>query len=260
MSVGELGGEHGSTTLLSRPRWGVVVAHKGGPAAKRRLAAGLADRLGVSEASATATRLATAMARDVLASLARARRVGSIVVVCSADDAAEDVDGWLRTSDTPTQVRVLVQPAALDSDHPDATLNSALSWAARHYPTSRHEEEPVALLAADLPAVTAADIDTALAAADALFAATAADTCGQAFVPDVLESGTVMLAGRSVQTLRPRFGPASATAHARAGATALELPLPGLRIDVDRTEDLARVARLGIGPHTAAALAELDLV
>jgi 2-phospho-L-lactate guanylyltransferase len=122
---------------------------------------------------------------------------------------------------------------------------------------------PVAVLLGDLPALRSPDLSAALREAGrALHAADrahgAADGDGgppaMAFVPDAEGDGTVLLAGLDPRAMRPSFGPASAGAHARAGARRLDLALPRLRRDVDTRADLATAAALGVGPRTAAVL------
>jgi 2-phospho-L-lactate guanylyltransferase len=119
---------------------------------------------------------------------------------------------------------------------------------------------PVAVLLGDLPALRSPDLSAALREADrALRAADGANggdggPPAMAFVPDAEGDGTVLLAGLDPRAMRPSFGPASADAHARAGARRLDLTLPRLRRDVDTRADLATAAALGVGPRTAAVL------
>jgi 2-phospho-L-lactate guanylyltransferase len=74
-------------------------------------------------------------------------------------------------------------------------------------------------------------------------------------VPDADGTGTVLLSALDSEHLVPAFGEGSAARHARLGHTLLELPLPGLRTDVDDLASLTAAAQLGLGPHTRAALA-----
>ncbi len=57
----------------------------------------------------------------------------------------------------------------------------------------------------------------------------------------------------------PRFGPESAAAHERLGHTRVALDLPGLRVDVDDAASLAAAFRIGLGRHSATALARASL-
>lgn len=100
------------------------------------------------------------------------------------------------------------------------------------------------VLLADLPALRADELETALDAARG---------SAQAFVADRHGSGTTLYVADAAD-FAPAFGPGSAARHGRS-ATAIEGVLPGLRLDVDDTEDLTAAFALGLGPHTAAVLA-----
>ncbi len=71
------------------------------------------------------------------------------------------------------------------------------------------------------------------------------------FVADAAGTGTTMYAAPH-DSFDPRFGPGSRAAHLEAGAVAVEGDLASLRQDVDDLDDLHRVLRLGVGPHTSA--------
>jgi 2-phospho-L-lactate guanylyltransferase len=101
----------------------------------------------------------------------------------------------------------------------------------------------IAVLGADLPALRPAELAEALAACT-----------GRAHVADAAGSGTTLLAAPPGTTLNPAFGPGSAAAHAASGSIPLSPAWPSLRTDVDTAADLRAARRLGIGPHTAAAL------
>jgi 2-phospho-L-lactate guanylyltransferase len=104
--------------------------------------------------------------------------------------------------------------------------------------------QPVAVLLADVPALTPEAFALALAA------------CGQhesAFVPDLEGTGTVLLTSRGERRLRPAFGVGSADLHEAGGAVRLELDLPVLRRDVDTWQALQQALALGGGPATRAA-------
>ncbi|MBC9821529.1 2-phospho-L-lactate guanylyltransferase [Terrabacter sp. MAHUQ-38] len=100
----------------------------------------------------------------------------------------------------------------------------------------------VAALLGDLPALDAASLEAALAAAG---------DAGESFVPDADGTGTVMRCGTG---FTPRFGADSASRHAADGAVLLDLPLPRLRTDVDDARSLSQARRLGLGPQTRAVL------
>ncbi|GAA2334429.1 hypothetical protein GCM10010170_013950 [Dactylosporangium salmoneum] len=104
----------------------------------------------------------------------------------------------------------------------------------------------VVALTADLPAMRPKDLESALVAA--------AGTGHRAFVPDLEGTGTVLLAAPAGEALLPHFGPGSAAAHARSGATRLDGDWPSLRRDVDTAADLDAAARLGLGTHTGQVL------
>lgn len=106
---------------------------------------------------------------------------------------------------------------------------------------------PVAVLLGDLPALRPDDLAAGLAAAAAY---------DLAFVPDADGTGTVLLTALDAGALRPRFGAGSARRHEEGGHRRLDLPLPRLRTDVDDAGSLARAAALGLGPRTAALLAD----
>lgn len=108
----------------------------------------------------------------------------------------------------------------------------------------------VAALQADLPALRPEELDAALAALPAL------EPRRPAFVADHTGTGTAMLVGPVGALPDPHFGPGSAAAHTASGARALAGDWPGLRTDVDTPADLARAAALGVGPATAAWLAD----
>ncbi len=78
----------------------------------------------------------------------------------------------------------------------------------------------------------------------------------RAYVTDITGTGTVLLAALPGVRLEPCFGADSAAAHDSSGAVALAGDWPGLRRDVDTASDLAEAVVLGVGPYTAAVVAE----
>ncbi|WIE53520.1 2-phospho-L-lactate guanylyltransferase [Curtobacterium sp. MCBD17_003] len=105
---------------------------------------------------------------------------------------------------------------------------------------------PTAVLQGDLPALDAAQLRAALAAAAAY---------PRAVLPDADGTGTVLLTALHGHDHRPRFGRGSARAHRAQGYTELDLPgLTGLRRDVDTPAHLAALGS-GLGPRTLAAFA-----
>ena len=119
----------------------------------------------------------------------------------------------------------------------NACLRLGAAEAVRRWPRL----SPVAVCA-DLPALRPRDLATALHSlpADA-----------PSFVADAAGTGTTMYAA-PLDSFDPRFGPGSRAAHLDAGAVAVEGDLVSLRQDVDDLDDLHRVLRLGVGPHTSA--------
>ena len=104
-------------------------------------------------------------------------------------------------------------------------------------------------MAADLPALGAAELARALGEAA---------HARQAFVADTAGTGTTLYTAGPGVVFSPRFGPGSREAHRSAGAVELLLPgLDGLRRDVDTIADLRDAARIGLGPHTSAAAGAL---
>lgn len=101
-------------------------------------------------------------------------------------------------------------------------------------------EGTVAIVNADLPCATAADVERLLAATPALVAA-ADGTANALAVPDPA-------------VYRPLHGPGSAERFAALGLSRLELP--NLADDVDTVADLERVAERA-GPRTRAVLETL---
>lgn len=137
--------------------------------------------------------------------------------------------------------------ADVTGDDPGAGLNPALTHGAA-LAERRHPGTAVGTLAADLPALRAAELAVALVDASA---------CDRAFVRDALGSGTTLLLARKAALLRPSFGRGSAERHASEGAQEIAADrLPSLRQDVDTAADLDAALVLGVGGWTAQALAE----
>ncbi|TSE01260.1 2-phospho-L-lactate guanylyltransferase [Skermania sp. ID1734] len=180
-------------------------------------------------------RLVIAMLRDTLAVAASVPAVGALTVITpDSDVAAVAVECGADVSPEPEQPASAAQ-----------RLNAALASTAAEL--SGRGVENIAALQADLPAVRAGELAAALAAAPAQ---------RRSLVTDHRGVGTSALIARGVQLL-PQFGHHSADHHLRSGAHALSGHWPGLRLDVDTAEDLARAAHLGLGPATRALLAEI---
>jgi 2-phospho-L-lactate/phosphoenolpyruvate guanylyltransferase len=176
--------------------------------------------------------LVLAMAADTVAAAVAAPGVAAVFVV--TDDPAVRAEA--------AALEALVLP-----DAPAAGLNEALSFAAAQA-RDRWPQRGVAALAADLPALRAAELAAALTAA----------TTGRAFVPDAEGTGTTLYAAPPGTSFEPLFGRNSRSRHRAAGLTELDLPgLRGLRRDVDTAADLRLAAEIGLGQRTGAVLAAL---
>lgn len=121
------------------------------------------------------------------------------------------------------------------------SLRQAAAEASRRWP----QATPVALCA-DLPALSAADLDLALAGI--------ATAPGAAFVADRDGVGTTLYSA-PYDAFSPSFGQGSRAAHLAAGAVEIEGSLLTLRQDVDDSSALAAAETLGLGAHTRLALA-----
>ena len=209
--------------------WSLVIPVKVLARAKSRLA-GLAGVTVQQRAY-----LALAMAADTVAAALECRAVGAVVVVTDDDVAGAEL-GALG--------------AVVIADKPASGLNAALVYGAAHA-DSRWPGRGRAALAADLPALRAADLAVALAAASAV---------AQAFVPDAEGTGTTLYAAGPGKKFCPRFGPRSRDRHLAGGAVELDLPgIGGLRRDVDTPADMRLAAGIGLGPRSAALAAALGL-
>ncbi len=203
-----------SVEATPHPDWAVIVPVKRAERAKSRLAAPYGVRHDL---------LARAIAQDTLTAVTA---TPGVVLILVSDDP-ELGTGWSG-------------PGRYVVADPGGGLNAAVLAGLDAVPRSL---ERVAILLGDLPALRAADLASALAACAAVL---------PAFVPDHRQTGTVLLAGTRVGPGRPqpRFGPGSATGHARAGAQRMDLDLPSLRVDVDDSDGLRAALALGCGPHT----------
>lgn len=191
----------------------VLVAVKDLPEAKTRLAPDLGE--------AYRGELVLAMLSDTLAAALACPEVAAVHVV---------------TRDPVVAATARAGGAHVVDDRA-AGLNAALRAGAEAV-LAQHPGVRLAALQADLPALRAGELATALRRAGA-----------RAFVADTQGTGTTLLVARG--PLDPRFGPGSAAAH-RESADALDGVWPGLRGDVDTVDDLAAALLAGVGPATAA--------
>lgn len=178
--------------------------------------------------------LATAFALDTVTAARLASRVD--VVLAVTDDA--------RFADRLAMVGCQVVPDGVGGDL-NGSLVQAAAEARRRWPGLR----PVALCA-DLPSLRPTDLDEALTAAG--------DVAGASYVADADGAGTTLYAA-SYDGFAPRFGRDSSQAHTTAGARALGGDLVSLRRDVDTAADVRTAAALGLGAHSAAAVARLEI-
>ena len=124
-------------------------------------------------------------------------------------------------------------------DAGDGDLNRALVHAAREV-RLREPDLGVAAMCADLPSLTAADLDAGLAAG----------LSPRWFVADADGTGTTLLVAGPGVGLEPHFGPGSARRHEESGAVPVRAEVATLRRDVDTSEDLADARALGVGRRT----------
>lgn len=176
--------------------------------------------------------MAMAFLADLLRAVQDARSVIATMVV-SADPVVRD---FCRDQQVPT----------LDEEA-RAGLNAAITTGIRTLPT----DTPLAILTADLPCVTAEALDIVLG-----------DVPPQAcsFICDAQGIGTTTLLMPAGQRVAPAFGHRSRAAHRALGCNELVGTSPGyvrLRRDVDTPVDLWDAMRIGVGPATAAVLADV---
>jgi 2-phospho-L-lactate guanylyltransferase len=207
-------------------RWSMVIPVKVLAVAKSRL---------TGPAGSHRAELALAMAADTVAAAVACPVVDHVIVVTDDRDAAAKLSG----------LGAFVLP-----DQPGDGLNPALAYGAA-YSDDHWPGRGRGGMAADLPALDPGELNLALARAAEV---------PEAFVPDTAGTGTTLYTAAPGASFCPRFGPGSRQAHLSAGAVELTLPgLGGLRRDVDTVEDLRDAARIGLGPRTAAAAAQVSL-
>ncbi len=201
------------------PAWSVVIPVKVLAQAKSRLAVLPAKQR---------KELALAMAADTVAAAVTCRLVGPVIVV---------------SDDPVVRSELTTLGAVVIDDSPAGGLNQALIAGAEHA-VARWPGFGRAALTADLPALSASDLDAAL---------TEAAFVTQGFVADAARSGTTLYTARPGAAFSPRFGPRSRERHRKAGATELDPPgIDGLRTDVDTLDDLRLAAAIGLGRRSAA--------
>jgi len=171
--------------------------------------------------------LALAFFLDTIAALERSTEVERIVVVS-------------RDATIHRHVRDRCNVVADDETGLPTAVNRGIEKLRR----VRHSG-PVAVVLPDLPYSTAGAFDMLLAAAREHLRAYLADATG---------TGTTCVTGASTEAVIHRFGSNSARAHTEAGLTALDIPVPGLRADVDVLADLRERKARRIGDATSTVL------
>jgi 2-phospho-L-lactate guanylyltransferase len=174
------------------------------------------------------TRLAEALAPEVRMQLVRSL----LAAVLSAAGGAQSVRQIIVVSPERDSVAADI-PVLADTGE---GLNSALTQA--HWVLREFGCREVVILPADLPNITAAEIDALVRAGR---------NGGFAIAPDSAGVGTNALCLASAQPFRFQFGPDSRQLHLqeaqRSGLHPSVVHLPGLAFDVDSPADLDRLDR-----------------
>ncbi|MDR6438725.1 2-phospho-L-lactate guanylyltransferase [Paenarthrobacter nicotinovorans] len=204
--------------------WTLIVPFKGGPQAKSRIRA----QTGSRKVSPSLQReLALGFLDDTVEAATAAVNVRRVIIV-SSDPAAVVAN---------SKVRMFADPGL--------GLNAAVE-AGFAFARLLGSEGPVAALTADLPSLTAEDLDDALQSAAML---------GRSVVSDRQGTGSTMITALPGMRVRAMFGGDSLREHLLAGHHLLAIPDEStLRADVDTIDDLATAAEIGVGRHTKAAL------
>jgi 2-phospho-L-lactate guanylyltransferase len=214
---GEVAGADADTDASA---WTVVVPVKRLSAAKSRMGAAGVPAL---------DDLAMAFFQDTTAAVLSCSIVARVVVATTD----ERVAGWAL--DTGCSVFD-------DRHHPGINAAAAAAGAS--------VGGRIAVLVSDLPCATAQALEFSLRLARAH---------PQAFLADAAGTGTTLWT--STGAAHPRFGEGSRAAHRAAGAVDLvefaasPASLERMRRDVDTPSDLVDALRIGVGAHTAAAVA-----
>ncbi len=180
----------------------------------------------------TRARLSAAFLSDVLLALGQAPNVAEVLVVTDDAELHTRVEAAVRIHRTTAQ-----------------GLNPELIEGLQLLGTA-----PVAVIAADLPCLTVEAVTATLRLAQ---------DHERSFVTDVQGLGTTTLLAQDASTCVPMFGRRSHARHAQAGYQELQPDSAGtaallsrVRGDVDPALDLWDAERIGVGPATAAALAQ----
>ncbi len=197
------------------------------------------ERLREALAAEERALLVTAMLADVLAALTAARLVAGVAVQSTDHELLALARGW--------GAEVLLESAALGyhaAADAAARLAEARGW------------EALLVLPADVPLLTARDVDE-------LIALNEAHPRGVVLCPDRAQRGTNALLRRPPACIAAQFGPDSLLRHQQAaraaGLTCRVWLNPNLALDVDTPDDLRLVLDRGGGPATRRALAQLGI-
>lgn len=204
-------------------QWVAVIPVKGNPGAKSRLG----DRR-------DRPRLAEAFALDTVAAVLAARGVDLVLVITADDELAARLAA-LGAEIVPEEAGVVGE--RVPADPMNSAIRRGLTAARVRFPWSN-----LIVMTGDLPALTPAEVEHAIALAAGH---------ERSMVPDAAGTGTTTLLALAGLSVEPRFGPSSRAAHEAAGHVPLEIPrATGIRSDVDTADDLLVAERLGLGAHT----------
>ena len=184
------------------------------------------SRLGLDEAERSS--LARAFALDVLEVLQESPDIARVLVVTPDEEVRAAMDGVDVVRD---HGRSQADAVSQGCEHVVAD-----GWTA------------VVVVPSDLPCLTGAAV--------AELVTTSADTA-HAYCPDAEGDGTTIVVSRDPSTLVTSYGPGSAAAHRASGLVPLLEAPAVVRRDVDTMAHLRDAEALGVGPRTAAAIAEL---
>ena len=198
--------------------FGVVVPVKRAALAKSRLRP-LGDEV--------RRELVTAFAVDTVSAVLECPVVAEVLVV---------------TDDVPLALGLRALGVTAVPDGESDSLNASLRQGAAELLRRRPTVVPAALCA-DLPGLRPDELAAALGAAWTRAPSVVADAAGV---------GTTLYVAPTLAGFAPRFGPGSRAAHLAHGAVEIELStIDSVRRDVDTPEDLAAVARLGLGRRSS---------
>lgn len=201
--------------------------------------AGALGRLGRILEPAERRALQAAMLRDVLGACRDARAVTSTVVVTSDPEAGEIARA---------------HGAEMLLDHrPPRGMNAAVEIGLAH--AEALGARAALVLTADLPSARGADLDAVTAGLSG--------PTGVVLSPSLDDTGTNAMLLAPPGVLRPELGIGSRARHlaqaARRGLVVATVRRPGLALDVDTPDDLARLCERGGTSHAQEVCAQLGL-